>query len=118
MIAYCGLKCDSCLIHMATLEQDLSRQREMRISIARQCTEQYGMKLQPEDVTDCDGCKANTGRLFSGCSKCGISKCANQRDIESCAFCKDYACERLQDFFNHDPEAKIRLEEIRNTNTM
>jgi hypothetical protein len=34
MIAYCGLACFSCPIHLATLEKDLARQAKMRIDYA------------------------------------------------------------------------------------
>ena len=113
MIAYCGLRCDNCPIHLATLEQDKSRQQTMRESIAEQCSKLYGMHLQPGDVTDCDGCRADTGRLFSGCLNCEIRKCASRKSIESCAYCSDYACEKLKQFFTLDPDAQIRLEKIR-----
>jgi hypothetical protein len=116
MIAYCGLTCDSCPIHLATLEQDKSRQLTIRESIAEQCSKLYGMNLQLEDITDCDGCRANTGRLFSGCSNCEIRKCAVQKNIENCAYCNDYACERLKEHFSHDSIAQNRLEEIRHAN--
>jgi len=33
MIAYCGLACDTCPVHLATLEVDLSRQKEKWESI-------------------------------------------------------------------------------------
>jgi hypothetical protein len=115
MIAYCGLTCDSCPIYLATLEQDKSHQQTMRVSIAKLCSENYGMNLRPEDVTDCDGCRANTGRLFSGCWNCEIRKCASQKDIENCAYCIEFACDKLKDLFQHDPGAQIRLEKIRNT---
>jgi hypothetical protein len=114
MMAYCGLTCDSCPIHLATLEQNKSRQQEMRVSIAWLCTEQYGMSLQPEDITDCDGCRANTGILFSGCLNCEIRKCASRRNLESCAFCPEYACDILKNFLRGEPDARSRLEEIRN----
>ncbi len=113
MIAYCGLTCDTCPIHLATFEQDKSRQRALRESIAEQCSKLYGMNLQPEDITDCDGCRANTGRIFSGCLNCDIRKCASKKNIVSCVFCNDYACETLEKHFSLDPDAKIRLEEIR-----
>ena len=115
MMAYCGLTCDSCPIYLATLEQDKSHQQEMRISIARLCSEQYGMNLKPEDITDCDGCRADTGRLFSGCWNCEIRKCASQRNLESCAYCPEYACDKLTEFLSHETDAQNRLEEIRNT---
>ena len=113
MIAYCGLACENCPIHLASLEQDKSRQQTTRESIAEQCSKHYGMNLQTEDITDCDGCRANTGRLFTGCLNCEIRKCANYKNIENCAYCNDYACEKLKKHFSLDPGAQTRLEEIR-----
>ena len=113
MTACCGLACNTCPIYLATLETDRSRQQEMRISIAQICAKQYNMKLRPEDINDCDGCRAETGRLFSGCKDCGIRECARGKNIENCGYCAEYACDNLTEFFRHDPGARIRLEEIR-----
>lgn len=118
MIAYCGLTCDSCPIYLATLEQDKSRQQTLRESIADQCTKLYGMNLKPEDVTDCDGCRAKTGRIFSGCLDCGIRKCASLKNIDNCAYCDDYACNILKKHFSVDKSSQIKLEEIRKTNRL
>ena len=87
----------------------------MRESIAEQCSKQYGMNMQPEDINDCDGCRANTGKIFSGCLNCDIRKCAIQKHIDNCAFCSDYACDSLKKHFLHDSGAQTRLEEIRQT---
>ncbi len=113
MIAYCGLACDSCPIHLATFEKDRSRQQEMRVSIASFISEHYQMNLKAGDITDCDGCGANTGRLFSQCRNCEIRKCATLRDLESCAQCPDYACDKLAELFSRDPAAQANLEELR-----
>lgn len=113
MIAYCGLRCDSCLIFLATLEQDTARQLSMRKTIAAECSRHYGMQLKPEDVADCDGCKSETGRLFSGCLNCEIRICAGKKNIESCAYCSDYGCDKLRELFKLDAEAQVRLEEMR-----
>jgi len=114
MIAYCGLNCQGCPIHLATLEKDLSKQQTMRLEIARVCSEQYGMDVLPGDVTDCDGCRSQTGRMFSGCAKCEIRRCAIRRKLTSCAFCNQYACQTLLKHFETDPAARTRLESIRN----
>ena len=113
MMAYCGLRCDTCPVYLATFEQDKNQQQTMRESIAKQCSELYGTDLRTEDITDCDGCRPNKGRIFSGCLNCEVRKCARQRNIDSCAFCCDYSCEALEKLFALDPDAKIRLEEIR-----
>ena len=113
LIAFCGLDCSTCPIHLATHEPDKSRQQSMRESIAELCTKQYGINVRLEEVTDCDGCPADSGRLFSGCVNCKIRECAIRRNLKSCASCIDYACEKLLEFFVHDPEAQTRLEQIR-----
>ncbi len=116
MIAYCGLDCDTCPILLATLEQDKSRQQALRETIAKECTEHYNMNLRPEEINDCDGCKATTGRLFSGCLDCKIRKCAILKKVESCAFCSEYICKKLKVFLQNDPTVENRLEEIRTAN--
>ncbi len=113
LIAYCGLDCATCPIHMATLEEDAARKQRMRIEIARLCSEQYGMHLSLQEITDCDGCVLPAGRLFSGCARCEIRACAIGRNCTSCAFCADYACGKLLNHFESDPHAKARLESLR-----
>lgn len=113
IIAYCGLRCDTCPIYMATLEENESRQRALRESIAEECSELYGMNIKPGDITDCDGCRAGNERIFPGCLKCEIRKCAGKKRIDSCAYCDDYPCEMLRKNFSLDPGAQKRLEEIR-----
>lgn len=113
MIAYCGLTCDSCPIHLATLEPDRERRKEIRESVVRQCAGVYGMELPLEEVTDCDGCRAGTGRLFSGCMDCEIRKCAIRKNLESCAYCSHYACDLLTEHFARDPGSRMNLERIR-----
>jgi hypothetical protein len=112
-IAYCGLDCSGCPIHLATLEPDAGKKYAMRVSIAHECFVHYGMELRPEEVNDCDGCLAGTGRLFSSCLDCAIRKCASSKELENCAWCEDYACSKLEEMFRSDPEAKSRLEKIR-----
>ena len=70
LLAYCGLKCGGCPIYLATRETDKEKQAKMRVQMAEFISEEYGIPTKPKDVTDCDGCKASSGRLWSGCSKC------------------------------------------------
>jgi len=112
-MAYCGLRCDSCPVYLATRETDQEEQIRMRSKIAAFAGEYSDAKLEPEDITDCDGCRAPSGRLFSGCRKCDIRKCAQTKGCLTCAHCPDYPCATLQKFFATDPTAKSSLEEIR-----
>ena len=113
IIAYCGLVCHSCPILLATREKNAKKRDEMRADIVEQIRKHYGMEYRPQDINDCDGCKSESGRLFSGCRKCEIRKCAREKSIENCAHCNEYACERLEKFFATDPEARKRLDVIR-----
>lgn len=115
MMAYCGLVCDECPIHLATLETDPVRRLAMREDIVRQCATQYGVNLPLSDVSDCDGCRADSGKLFTGCRNCQIRSCAMLKDIDNCAHCADYPCQILTDFFRLEPDAQTRLDAIHET---
>jgi hypothetical protein len=117
MIAFCGLTCDSCPIHLATLEKDIVKQTQMRIDIADQLAKIYGTAAKPEIISDCDGCKINDGRLFTGCIDCEIRKCAKTKNLENCAYCIDFACEKLERHYAFDPASRNRLEAIRKSIT-
>jgi hypothetical protein len=71
------------------------------------------MKYEPEDITDCDGCRTEGGRLFSRCKLCPFRKCASEKGLEDCAYCAEYARERLETFLASEPTARTRLDEIR-----
>lgn len=116
MLAYCGVKCDTCPIFMATKESDRSKKQSMREMIAKIFFEQYNLKLLPEEVSDCDGCRSTIDHIFPGCNNCEVRKCIRMKNIESCAYCEDFACAKLNKMFGLEPTSKIRLEEIRNAN--
>jgi hypothetical protein len=111
--AYCGLLCEGCPIRWATLEEDAGQRAKMREAVVLLTRELYGMEIKPEDVTDCEGCRTETGNLFSSCLQCEIRKCARQKAVGSCALCGEYPCGNLTQFFEKDPDAKSRLEFVR-----
>lgn len=113
MIAYCGLRCDTCSILLATRETDDEKRNKMKVEIIRICKEHYGTEYKLEDITDCDGCKTEGGRLFSGCSKCQVRKCAKAKGVENCAHCDEYPCEEIEKLSAKEPEVKKRLDEIK-----
>jgi hypothetical protein len=115
-LAWCGLACVTCPIHLATLEPDKTVQHSMRESIVAELARIYGMSIQAGGITDCDGCRAENGRLFSGCSECVIRKCTMHHDLENCAYCSQYACDNLIKHYQFDPDSRKRLEEIRQKN--
>ena len=112
MVAYCGLTCPTCPIYLATRQENKEEQARMRAEIVHLCKEQYGMNYELQDITDCDGCQTEGERLFSACQNCPIRKCAREKELENCAYCAEYACEKLKAFFRTDPAARTRLDTI------
>ena len=82
-------------------------------SVILSFSEEYGISIKPKDVTDCDGCKTSTGRLYSGCNNCEIRKCAQEKGCLTCAHCIEYPCEKLQKFLDIYSISKSYLEDIR-----
>ena len=113
MIAYCGLDCLSCPIYTATRLQDKEKKKEKREEILHLIKEHYGIEFKLEDITECDGCMSETGRLFSGCKDCPIRECARQKELESCAYCDEYVCGTLEEFFAKEQKAKTRLDKLK-----
>jgi hypothetical protein len=105
--SYCGLVCTTCPIYLATREIDKEEQIRKKTEIAKLCKEQYGMKFELSDITDCDGCCTEGGRLFSGCHDCAIRKCTKQKAIENCACCSEYICQKLESFFRYGFSRKV-----------
>lgn len=108
MTAFCGLVCNECVAYLVTQEDD----DEKRAEVAKIWSEQYKVELKPSDI-NCDGCLSDSTRLVGHCHVCEIRKCGNQKGVQNCAYCDDYACEKLEGFFKMAPNAKEHLEEIR-----
>ena len=109
MIAFCGIVCSECPAFLATQEDDDAKRKK----VAEAWSKQFNMPVKPEDV-NCDGCMAEGKRLVGYCHICQIRKCGQQKGVENCAHCDEYACDKLTKFFaTMAPEAKTTLEEIR-----
>ena len=113
LLAYCGIACAGCPVYWATVEADEGKQARLRTTIARVAAEEYDLRMEASEVPDCDGCTAQSGRLFSTCANCRVRTCAQERDLENCAHCEDYPCDRLLGVFEVEPAAKQRLDVIR-----
>ncbi len=108
MIAFCGIVCTECPAFLATQKDDDNE----RTKVAELWSKEFKAEIKPEDI-NCDGCLLESGRLFGHCKVCEIRKCGQERNVKNCAYCDDYACEKLNKFFGMAPDAKATLEEIR-----
>jgi predicted nucleic acid binding AN1-type Zn finger protein len=107
MIAYCGLTCTDCPAYLATQADD----RQALERVAAQWREQFNEPRITADAVICDGCLGG-GRLSGYCSMCQIRVCAVERGVANCAHCADYACDKLDAFFQHAPEARAFLDQL------
>jgi hypothetical protein len=110
IIAYCGLICTECPAYVATQADD----REGLERVAAQWREQFEEPDITADSVVCDGCLGE-GRHSGYCSICAIRACAMERGVVNCGHCADYACEQLDSFLTHVPEARDLLDGIRST---
>jgi Protein of unknown function (DUF3795) len=111
MIAYCGITCTECPAYIATQKND----DQLRAETAKKWSEMFKASIKPEDI-NCDGCAADSERLFSQVRVCEIRKCTKGKNLQNCAYCADYPCSKLTELFSFVPEAKATLDEIRKKN--
>ncbi|MBU0992851.1 MAG: DUF3795 domain-containing protein [Proteobacteria bacterium] len=108
MISYCGLDCRQCGAYIATKTDDDDKRKE----VAAMWSKMFQVEIDPKTI-NCTGCQSDNGILFSHCSVCDIRKCGMGKDMENCAHCGDYACDKLKPMLDMLPHAKKSLEKIR-----
>lgn len=113
MIAFCGIVCSDCPTYKATqMDDDAERKR-----VAELWTKQYGTEHKVEDI-NCDGCLSKGPRIYSYCNSCEIRKCGQEKSVENCAYCEEYACDKLSKLFEEYRPAREVLDEIRKSKAL
>ncbi len=110
IVAYCGLVCSDCPAYVATQSNDPAALER----VAAQWRQEFDSPDITADSILCDGCLGvNGGRRIGYCDTCQIRACALERDVVNCAYCSEYACDKLEGFFAHAADARTVLDEIR-----
>ena len=109
MIAYCGLVCTDCEAYIATQANDLAALEQM----AARAREQFDNPDLTIESAMCDGCLSDSERLCGYCFECQVRACGMERGMVNCAYCADYACDKLEGFFDMAPHARASLDGIR-----
>jgi len=81
LIAPCGVFCGVC--PYKTKDERLKEKLSKSIGI------------KPEQIV-CEGCRSDLPLFF--CKSCKIKSCVQKKEIESCAECNDYPCERIEKY--------------------
>lgn len=107
LIGFCGNICTECPTFLATKNND-DNERE---NVAEIWRKKYNPNLTSEDI-NCQGCLSKKGVLFGYCQTCEIRNCGISKGIENCAYCDEYICDKLTNFYLFEPEGKIILDGI------
>lgn len=108
MIGYCGIVCSDCPGLVATQAND---QEELE-RLAEHSRVEYNRPEITVEWVMCDGCLSASDRKCAYCAECAIRLCGVERGVENCAYCPEYACEKLKGFFAMVPQAQTVLDEI------
>jgi hypothetical protein len=104
-IAYCGLNCETCEAHIATVNND----NDLRIKVAKEWSELNGVEITPEMI-NCTGCRIDGVKTPFCDSLCPIRQCALSKDIETCGDCSEMdTCDKIQMITGNNEEALKRL---------
>lgn len=108
-VAPCGLDCAACPSFIATRNDDKAALAE----VLKLWEKEFGFKGTVDSVR-CTGCHSTSGVQIGNCAECGVRLCAIGKGYKTCAECPDYGCAKLSEFLKNAPDAKKRLDALRN----
>ncbi len=85
MIGYCGYSC-----HLCAARSDDPAVRQELVDGWRRI---FGHQQYTADNVRCDGCLGG-GRLAD--KECQARPCAIERGVKNCAYCEDFACDKVR----------------------
>ena len=88
MLAYCGLDCENCDAHLATVNDDQALREHI----------------------NCQGCRADGVKTVFCDRLCGIRQCALKKGVTTCGDCPDIEkCQTVGVIISNNPEALKNL---------
>lgn len=107
-IAFCGLDCETCEAHIATVNNDDG----LRGKVAEKWSELNNAEITPEMIS-CDGCRMDGVKTPYCESMCPIRLCVLEKQLESCGKCPEMnSCEKIAIIIRNNAEALRRLENV------
>jgi hypothetical protein len=108
MIANCGINCKKCGAYIATQTNSEENLRK----VAKEWGAYFKKDIPPESIA-CDGCLTEGRKSFFCTDICEIRVCCTEKEIDNCAFCKDFSCSKLEEIFKIAPDAEKNLRKIK-----
>ena len=104
-IAYCGIDCEKCEAHIATVNND----NALREKVAKQWSELNQVEITPQMI-NCVGCKFDGSKTIFCDSICRIRPCAVENKFETCGSCSQMeTCQKLAMITGDNKEAYNNL---------
>lgn len=106
-LAYCGFDCTECPVYQATKTKDENLRSEL---LARYHTPENNLTLAK---LYCEGCLSASASQTKFCCGCTIRLCAEVKGIDTCAACKQYPCEIIEESLPLNGQGRKRLDSYR-----
>ena len=104
-IAYCGLDCETCEAHIATVKNDDA----MRRKVAELWSKLNNVKITPEMI-NCAGCRIDGVKTPYCESLCPIRQCALGKNCETCGDCAEMdVCDKVGMIIRNNEQARQNL---------
>lgn len=92
LIGACGIVCSKCNAFIATRTKDDA----LAEATAREWSQQHGVTVLKEHVW-CTGCLTDAAPKCHHCGNmCEVRKCVMSKNIDTCADCMSYPCEKVK----------------------
>ena len=106
MVSCCGIMCAECPMYIATEKDDETMKKDLALEYSF-----GGVKFYPKDIC-CHGCLTVSADHNKFGKNCEIRKCCKVHGIRLCAECKEFPCEKTEEFVPKGSEQRNRLEEM------
>ena len=103
IISKCGYRCDLCPAYETNIQSEADKQK-MSDAWNKYC----GFEVPPEAIKSCSGCEAGGGD-----ETCAVRPCAIEKNLENCAHCEQFGCEKLEPKMNFvEQNVKVDMSDI------
>ena len=88
ILTRCGYRCDLCLAYKPNVANNPSNQQKLSDGWFKY----YGFRLSALEIC-CDGCMSDNPKLID--QSCPVRPCVIEKELDNCAQCERYVCEKL-----------------------
>ena len=91
IITYCGYRCNLCLAYKDNVKSEKDKQK-----FSDGLFKYFGFRMDPEECY-CEGCRKDETKDPKPLdTNCPVRPCAIEKEMENCANCENYICNKLR----------------------